>query len=122
MTASNPAAGVESFSPDAFEAFQTYVETSKNRMIFDPSRCARYRNWLENLDTKASKILFKPQQKRLNAKKDRAIKDFYLRNNQIYYTAEKLYGSRVVVITYNTAQYIIYIYKATGYTDVYKTY
>ena len=103
MTASNPAAGVESFSPDAFEAFQTYVETSKNRIIFDPSRRARYRNWLKNPDARASKMLFKPQQKRLNAERDQAIKDFHLRNNELYRTAEKLYGPGVVAITYDAA-------------------
>ena len=66
-------------------------------------------------------MLSKPQQKRLNADRDWAIKDFYLRNNQLYYTAEKLYGPKVVAITYNAAQHVIHAHEVTGHTDICKT-
>ena len=121
MSTSTSAAGVMAFTPAILQSFQTYIETSKNKTIFDPSRRALYRNWLANPDAKISKMLSKKEQARLISEKYRALKGFHLKNHQLYRNAEKNYGDRVVAMTYDAAQHIIRVHEAIGHTGVRKT-
>ena len=114
-------AGVEAFSVEALEKFQTYLHTSKNRTIFDPAKRALYRNWLSNPDATISQLLPKKERARLQSEKHRALRDYFLKDNQLWRKAEKAYGERVVALTYNAAQHIIHIHEAIGHSGIRKT-
>ena len=73
--------GVESFSPVALEEFQTYLQTSTNRTIFDPAKRAKYRNWLCHPDAQVSKMLPKKERSRVVADRYRALQGFLLKDN-----------------------------------------
>ena len=117
----SPIVGIEAFTPAAFEAFQTYLETSKNKTIFDPSRRARYHNWITNPNAKISKMLSKKEQARETSEKHQALKKFHMKDNQLYRNAEKSYGDRIAATTYDAAQHIIHIHNAIGHPGIRKT-
>ena len=120
-TSNSNSAGVEAFTPDAIKAFDIYLETSKSRTIFDPSRRAHYRNWLANPDAAIDKSLSKKEQGRLSSEKYRTLHTYHLKNNQVYRNAERLYGPRVVATTYDAAQHIIRVHEGIGHAGIRKT-
>ena len=67
-------------------------------------------------------MLLKKERNRLYSKKHRALYNFFLKNNQLYRKAKKVYSERVIAIIYNTAYYIIYIYEAIRHPSIYKIY
>ena len=120
-TSTSAPSGIDAFTEDAIKAFDTYLQTSKSRTIFDPLRRAQYRNWLANPEAQISKMLSAKEQHRLRAEKSRALHGFHLRNHQLYRNAEKSYGDRVVATTYDAARHIIRIHEAIGHPGVRKT-
>ena len=114
-------AGLDAFTSDAYNAFDIYLETSKNRNIFDATKRAQYRNWLENPRASVNKMLSKNAQHRLRCEKRRCLQNFHLKNHQLYRNAEKSYGARVVATTYDAAQHIKRIHKADRHNGVHKT-
>ena len=116
ITASNaPAldrAGVTSFSSQALEQFDRYLETSKNRTIFDAIRRAKYRNWLLNPDADVTTHrLSKRQVAAARSEKYRALRDYCLVNGQLHRKPEKRFDLRVVACTYDAADHIIRIHE-----------
>ena len=105
----------------ALDSFATYLQTSTNRSIFDASRRAQYRNYLLNPDAPISKQLSPKKRARVRAEKQRALRDYCLKNNQLYRKADKTYGDRVVATTYDAAQHIIRAHRAIGNTGPRKT-
>ena len=118
---SSATAGIEAFSPEALEAFEIYLQTSTNRKLFDPAKRAQYRNYLSNPDAEVSKQLPPKARARLRAEKHRALRDFCLKNNQLYRKPENSYGERVAAMTYDAAQHIIRAHKVIGHGGARKT-
>ena len=66
-------------------------------------------------------MLPKKERACLQSEKHRALRNYFLIDSQLWRKAEKAYGERVVTITYDAAQHIIYIYEAIEHSDIYKT-
>ena len=113
---------MESFSPEALEAFQRYLQTSTNRSIFDPARRAHYRNYIRNPDAPINGNESLKEKARIRSERHRATRDYCLINDQLYRKADKTYSSdRVVAMTYDAAQHIIRVHEAIGHTGARKT-
>ena len=113
--------GIDAFPPKAIESFQTYLQTSTNRSIFDPARRTSYRNWLSNPEAPISKMLPKKERACLRSEKRRALHDFILKNNQLYRKGSKRDNNQVVTMTYNAVNHITRAHDIIGHAGARKT-
>ena len=113
--------GIDAFPPEAIKSFQTYLQTSTNRSMFDPARRASYRNWLSNPEAPISKMLPEKERARLRSERQRALHGFTLKNNQLYRKGNKKNSNRIVAITYDAVNYIARAHDAIRHTGARKT-
>ena len=117
----SPSVGIDAFPPKAVESFQTYLQTSTNRSIFNPARRASYRNWLSNPEAPISKMLSEKERSRLRSEKQRALQNYILKNNQLYRKGNKKNSDWVVAMTYDAVDHIARAHDAIGYAGSRKT-